>query len=103
MTTRSDWRADALCADLVRRGLASQDWWFPEVGNTREASKALTICERCPVKEPCLIDGMKERFGIWGGMTEGRRRWIRWRRCRTCGERYLGRPKSLHCDNRRSR
>jgi hypothetical protein len=42
---------------------------------------ALTTCQRCPVREPCLHTALSHRVeadvGIWGGTTEVQRREIR--------------------------
>jgi hypothetical protein len=63
------------------------DLWFPEQPQGRPsdskrkllASKvmlALSICDDCPVKAECLVEGMKPEnieHGIWGGMLAGER------------------------------
>lgn len=68
------------------------DLWFPEsvepttnsdktymrrvevmINNSRQA---LAICAECPIKEPCLAEGMREEnleHGIWGGTMAGER------------------------------
>lgn len=48
--------------------------FFPQ--NKNEERKALAICGSCPVVEDCLAHAFetKERFGVWGGMTERQRR-----------------------------
>lgn len=59
------------------RGLCSQtdpDAFFPEKGRpTRDAKR---ICNRCEVKAECLEYALarKERFGIWGGLSERQRK-----------------------------
>ena len=52
---------------------------FPERGNAQQAYTAIAICETCPVTAECLASALEteERFGIWGGLTERRRREIR--------------------------
>ena len=37
---------------------------------------ALRLCAMCDVREVCLTDALdrRERYGTWGGMTEGPRR-----------------------------
>lgn len=65
------WVRYARCADHPAPGL-----WFP----TREGdySDARPICQACPVRVPCLIQGIvaegvragrAQRFGMWGGTT----------------------------------
>jgi WhiB family transcriptional regulator, redox-sensing transcriptional regulator len=58
------------------------DYWFPELesgGITQaEAKIAKSICYSCPHKVECAEWGIyKERFGIWGGLTDMDRRHIR--------------------------
>ena len=62
------WTVDAACAD------ADPDLFFGEHG--RPATEAKQICAGCPVRAECLdfaLEG-RERFGIWGGLTEKQRR-----------------------------
>ncbi|MFC4603845.1 WhiB family transcriptional regulator [Rhodococcus kronopolitis] len=62
----STWRAFARCID-------NPDWMFVQGAAQREA---VTICRHCPVLVPCAADALDSRteFGVWGGMTERRRR-----------------------------
>jgi WhiB family redox-sensing transcriptional regulator len=51
--------------------------FFPERGvSTREAKEA---CRGCVVREECLEFALdnREKFGIWGGMSERERRRLR--------------------------
>lgn len=88
---RAAWRDQALCAELVRAGEADPDWWFPaqhKPGEERDIARA--ICQRCPVKEPCLDWAVKlpELHGIWGGLSVKQRRSITGMRismCPVCG------------------
>ena len=46
--------------------------WFPENGAGRgkryRAAKAL--CQRCPIREPCLQHGVETgAYGVWGGVS----------------------------------
>ena len=55
--------------------------FFPDSEENAEEAKA--ICDICPVRLSCLEHAlaMRERDGVWGGMTEReRRRIIRQRR-----------------------
>lgn len=65
------WMVRARCLD------ADPDAFFPEKGgSTREAKR---ICAQCPVREECLEFSLenRERFGIWGGMSQRERRRLR--------------------------
>jgi WhiB family redox-sensing transcriptional regulator len=61
------------------RGMPT-DLWFPERGEVAEV--AAKVCASCAVQDECLAYGMGERFGIWGGVSEHRRKLIRRRRDR---------------------
>ena len=52
---------------------------FPERGNAQMAARAIAICDTCTVKAECLNSALEteERFGVWGGLAEKRRRQIR--------------------------
>src|ERR687892_1822506 len=72
----TEWRETARCKEM------DPDLFFP-VGTTGpallqiEAAKA--VCRQCDVREECLqyaIDSNQE-YGIWGGMTEEERRYMR--------------------------
>lgn len=48
-----------------------------------EAGEAKAICAACPVRQPCLENALveREKYGVWGGLTEReRRRLLRQRR-----------------------
>jgi WhiB family transcriptional regulator, redox-sensing transcriptional regulator len=72
-----DWRDGAACRDL------EPDLFFP-IGTTGPAlvqiDTAKRICERCPVREPCLHWALKsgEDSGVWGGTTGEERRVLRY-------------------------
>lgn len=68
------WRSRAACA-----GTDDADAFYPD--HSDEHPSALAICRRCPVSAECGLSALRgrERFGVWGGMTErDRERW--WRR-----------------------
>lgn len=74
----SDWWTDALC------GIEQSEGFFPdergrhtEVPRAAEAA-AKAICERCPVRQPCLEAALRNRepVGIWGGLTTSERQRI---------------------------
>lgn len=60
------WHDDASCRYV------DPELFFPE--GTPD-SRALTICDGCPVKDLCLADAMTDprRIGIWGGTTNADR------------------------------
>jgi WhiB family redox-sensing transcriptional regulator len=49
--------------------------WFPERGERPEV--AHKVCNGCDVRAECLAYGLGEGFGIWGGLSERRRRKMR--------------------------
>jgi WhiB family redox-sensing transcriptional regulator len=58
------------------------DFWFPEKSdgsmNSVEMLMAKSICKSCLHRTECAEWGIyRERFGIWGGLTEFERRSIR--------------------------
>jgi hypothetical protein len=62
------WMRDATCAQV------DPDAWFPEKGESTADAKQ--VCQGCPVRRVCLeyaLEG-KERFGVWGGLSERERR-----------------------------
>jgi WhiB family redox-sensing transcriptional regulator len=74
--SQESWRALAAC-----RGMDT-DIFYPEGrGRSLRAREAIAkeICGSCPVARQCResATGQPERFGIWGGLTEGERGWSR--------------------------
>ena len=69
------WREHAACKGM------DVSLWYPETGEGT-AGEAKAVCFECPVRAECLIEGMGERWGVWGGVTERDRRAIRRRRRR---------------------
>ncbi len=65
------WRERAACKDV------DVDVFFPLRGQSCEP--ALVYCRQCEVRAECLDFALtfKERFGVWGGMSEKQRRIIR--------------------------
>ena len=64
-----DWRTYALC-----RGMGPDLFFTTKGESLREAKQ---VCNACPVRFPCLHDGMTEDFGIWGGTSNRQRRRLR--------------------------
>lgn len=63
-------------------------WWFPNFSNRQpveerrqsriDASKAILICNDCPIRLKCLDYSLEwEQFGIWGGLPEHEREKMR--------------------------
>lgn len=53
------------------------DIFFPERGEKEAVQAAKRICTTCPVRLPCLIDGLRESYGVFGGYTVIEREEIR--------------------------
>lgn len=68
------WRREAAC-----RGV-DPELFFPGRGDPEGLARAKAVCETCPVREHCAEDGMGERFGVWGGLSDHQRRRMRRRR-----------------------
>lgn len=56
----SEWREEALCKRF------DTNIWYEE----RQATRAIAICNVCPVKNECYEFAMetKQQYGIWGGV-----------------------------------
>lgn len=59
-------------------GIVRNDTWF------QEAEEALQVCngwdgDPCPMRRSCLYMALlnNEQYGVWGGLTDPQRRWIR--------------------------
>lgn len=74
-----EWRDRAACKG------APLDWFFPE--RSESAARAQKLCAGCEVRADCLHWAMvaPERFGIWGGVSEKKRRGRRVLLCQKCG------------------
>jgi hypothetical protein len=79
---RADVGAAAGEIPCQRPGADPEDW-FPVLktdGVTPEAAlreleeTAASLCAGCPVRESCLIKGMDQDFGVWGGEAPHQRR-----------------------------
>jgi WhiB family redox-sensing transcriptional regulator len=68
--TPEDWRAEAACRSLPT------EWWYPHDGmHHKYTVRARSVCERCPVREECLIAALRRNEdGIWGGYNIKERR-----------------------------
>lgn len=63
------WKAYAGCAGLDAESM------LPGRGDSLDACRAL--CGVCPVQADCAEAGLREKFGVWGGLSERERRRIR--------------------------
>ena len=68
ITDERPWVVFSACRD------ADPDFFFP--ATREEEEHALAICATCPVRLDCLEYALeaRERFGIWGGLTEKQRK-----------------------------
>ncbi|MCW2901719.1 MAG: WhiB family transcriptional regulator [Streptosporangiaceae bacterium] len=65
------WQDRALCAET------DPEAFFPLKGGSIRAAKK--VCLRCDVRAECLQRALvqDERYGVWGGKSEGERRKLR--------------------------
>ena len=63
-----EWAERGACRAAIAAGTATQDDWYPE--RWGDSSKALRICNGCPVRQECLDHTIthNEQHGIWGGV-----------------------------------
>ena len=55
-----------------------EDAWNDKAGRPAPGlAKALSICDRCPVREPCAVAGIPEPYGVWGGTVPPERGYVR--------------------------
>ena len=72
-----EWQYDGLC-----RTVDPEEFFSPEAERgapkARREAAAKSLCERCPVIEPCREHALavREPYGVWGGLTEAERREI---------------------------
>ena len=87
----NDWTTQGLC-----RGMT--ELFYPARGDNEGFNAAKAVCDRCPVKAPCLDFAMsfEETEGVWGG-TSGRDRralrkeqWAALQEANTYGHGFVG-------------
>jgi WhiB family redox-sensing transcriptional regulator len=65
------WRSEAICKDQ------DPEIFYPDMATShgqKIAKFAVKICGECPVRIKCAEHGLRhERYGVWGGLTEGER------------------------------
>lgn len=62
-----DWRDDASCVFVDDKNI-----FFAETKTLQgslDHELALGVCITCPVRVPCLKEGMDQQHGIWGGWS----------------------------------
>jgi WhiB family transcriptional regulator, redox-sensing transcriptional regulator len=79
------WLTLAKLADEVGDNLPCRqapDLYFAGQGETYETNLAKKACKSCPIQEQCLSYALtfKEHEGVWGGLTAGERKKIRYRK-----------------------
>lgn len=75
----AEWQQDAAC-----KGEWFTKFYPPLAGESRQErarreESAKQVCRHCPVAGSCLDHALRhdERYGIWGGLTDGERRQLR--------------------------
>jgi WhiB family transcriptional regulator, redox-sensing transcriptional regulator len=78
-----DWQDEAACKDYDNVLFFGEEGESELEKQAREA-RAKSVCQRCPVIEPCLEFAMEtnQKYGIWGGLTDKERASLKRRRAR---------------------
>jgi hypothetical protein len=58
-----DWMDFAACKD------EDTDLFFAPEDDKMSIAVAKSICEGCPVQEPCIEASQNFSYGVWGGLT----------------------------------
>ena len=67
---RPAWHAEAAC-----RGMGWDKFFTDNRGHAAQFNRgAKAICADCPVVAECAAAGLREVYGVWGGMSERDRR-----------------------------
>lgn len=66
-----EWREKAACMGV------DPELFFPSRNEDHSLREAKKVCKTCPVKGECLEQGLKERWGVWGGKSQRELRKIR--------------------------
>lgn len=74
----TDWKTDALCRDVEDPDIffGGADGTYGKVGHNNLVH-IRELCAECPVRRECLLAGLHEYYGIWGGTTAEERRRMR--------------------------
>ena len=78
-TATLTWKSQARCLGV------DPEVFYPDEEDEAGAEIAKQICAACPVREVCLEHAIavREKWGVWGGLTARERRRIIRRRRRT--------------------
>lgn len=70
------WQFDAACRGEDSALFFAPNYFEKRTEKDGRESRAKAICDRCPVRAPCLDYALKirEPHGIWGGLNEFERR-----------------------------
>lgn len=63
-----DWREEANCLHVPDKDIFFANHHTLE--GSREIELAVGVCITCPVRVPCLKDGIDQHHGVWGGYTQ---------------------------------
>jgi hypothetical protein len=58
---RPAWHLDAACREHPELS------WFPDRGVPLTAARQ--VCDKCLVRSECTTAGMREDYGVWGGLS----------------------------------
>ena len=74
-----DWQEHAACRDHENVIFFGPEQGESELERQPREAHAKSICQRCPVAEPCLEFALltNQDSGIWGGTSEDERRKLR--------------------------
>ncbi|MDQ4057665.1 MAG: WhiB family transcriptional regulator [Actinomycetota bacterium] len=81
---RLDWQEQAACRDYDNVLFFGPDHGESELEKQARETRAKSVCQTCPVIEPCLEFAMEtnQKYGIWGGLTDKERASLKRRRAR---------------------
>lgn len=65
------WRNFAACHGMP------PEMFYPHRGDNDTVNAAKAVCDRCPVASYCAHYGLREHWGVWGGLSEKQRRRLR--------------------------
>ncbi len=61
-------------ANCAEPGVDKEFWFSADYAT---AKIACIVCADCPVRRPCLEDGLHDPYGVWGGWTLSERQRLR--------------------------
>lgn len=70
-----DWRKEANCVHVENKEIFFAD--ARTIDGAHNVEIAVGICQTCPVRVPCLKDGINQHHGIWAGWTPEERHELR--------------------------